>query len=144
MKNHILLSQQESVHDKLKVNGLLLQRINMGTVSHGITFPLVTSPACSDTTPGISFQSAIRTQVLIVTTPTSILETPSIYFVSYLTTHVREIIPTIAPSIASLHLLRWLYEKSWKKRKKSENYQLRPHMLCGIPQYPHIGGNKRH
>ena len=104
LKNHILLSQQESVHDKLKVNGLLLQRINMGTVSHGITFPLVTSPACSDTTPGISFQSAIRTQVLIVTTPTGILETPSIYFVSYLTTHVREIIPTIAPSITSLHL----------------------------------------
>ena len=89
------------IKNKIKEN--LLHRINMGTISTSVTIPLITSESSGDTTPGISFQSSKRTQVLIVTTPTSILETPSINFMCYLTTHVGKIIPAIASSVASLH-----------------------------------------
>ena len=41
---------------------------------------------------------------LIIATPTRILKAPSIYLMSDLSSHVREICPAVAPGIAGLHL----------------------------------------
>ena len=77
----------------------------MCTVAFGVTVPISASPSLSfGAAPRISFQCAVRTQVLVVTAPTSIEKALSVHFVRYYAAHVWKVGPAIASCIASLEI----------------------------------------
>ena len=75
------------------------------TMSIGVAFKIFTLPSLSfGAAPRISFQCAVRTQVLVVTAPTSIEKALSVHFVRYYAAHVWKVGPAIASCIASLEI----------------------------------------
>ena len=77
----------------------------MRTIAVGVTIPVSASPSFSfGATPGISFQCAVGTGILVVTAPTSIEKALSINFVRYYATHVGKVGPAIASSIACFEI----------------------------------------
>ena len=83
----------------------VFERRSMRTIAVGVTIPVSASPSFSfGATPGISFQCAVGTGILVVTAPTSIEKALSINFMRYYATHIGKVGPAIASSIACFEI----------------------------------------
>merc|ERR1712147_433323 len=77
---------------------------SMLTVAISITVHIITGDSLLGTAVRVGLQCPIGAAILVIAAPASILEAPCIHLMGDVSAHVREVRPTVAAGIASLHV----------------------------------------